>query len=145
MSIKLGEKSTSHLPLPPPPAPQKWISNPLLPGGEPLQLYLFSHLWVIYPGVWVLTIPHLCPSYSFCYGSFLFLKKIYDDDIGILFFFGHAAHGILVPWPGMESESPVSKVWNLNHWTTREFPCGSFFISLDVEDLLCWSSGLPHL
>ena len=85
---KAGGKK--HLPSPPPsPAlpPQKWISKPLLLGGEPLQLYLFSHLWVIYPGVWVLTIPHFCPSYSFCCGSFLFLKKFMMMISAYFFFF----------------------------------------------------------
>ena len=32
------------------------------------------------------------------------------------------ASGILVPWPGIELESPALEAWSLNHWTTREAP-----------------------
>ena len=38
-----------------------------------------------------------------------------------LFFWPHcAAYGILIPRPGIEPTFPASKVWNLNHLTTRE-------------------------
>ena len=30
------------------------------------------------------------------------------------------AGGILVPWPGIEPESPAVETWCLNHWATRE-------------------------
>ena len=42
-----------------------------------------------------------------------------------LFFFSqpcHAAHGILVPWPGIETGPSEVKVQSPNHWTTRELP-----------------------
>ena len=45
--------------------------RPLAPWGEPLQLWLTSHLCVTHPGVWVLTILQLCSSYLSRCGSFL--------------------------------------------------------------------------
>ena len=144
MSIKLGEKSTSHLPLLPPGTSEVDL-KPIASWGRT------SAIVFILP-----VVGHLSRGMGLAYTTSLpfllillwflpFLKKNLWCWYRHTFFFGHAAPGILVPGPGMESASPVSKVWNLNHWTTREFPCGSFFISLDVEDLLCWSSGLPHL
>lgn len=41
--------------------------------GEPLQLWLFSCLWAAYPGVWVLTILHLCSTYPSCDSFFISL------------------------------------------------------------------------
>jgi len=38
-----------------------------------------------------------------------------------------ALHGILVPWPGIETSPPAQKAQNLNHWTTREVPTPPFF------------------
>ena len=42
----------------------------------------------------------------------------------IYLFFGpcHAACGILVPQPGIESMPLALEAWTLNHWTAREFP-----------------------
>ena len=37
-------------------------------------------------------------------------------------FFGHVAHGILVPQPGIKLLLPAVKAQILNNWTTREFP-----------------------
>ena len=39
----------------------------------------------------------------------------------------------LVPWPGIDPQTPALGAWNLTHWTTREVPgvfqkCGSMFI-----------------
>ena len=52
----------------------------------------------------------------------LFKKTFY------LFFVGHAVQhrGILVPWPGMQSESPELEVWSHNHWTARDVPKPTF-------------------
>ena len=33
----------------------------------------------------------------------------------------------LVPWPGIEPESPALGAWNLSHWTTREVPNSLIF------------------
>ena len=45
----------------------------LSPWGESLQLWFSFHLWVTHPGLWVLCIPHLCPSYpSYC--NFFFIS-----------------------------------------------------------------------
>ena len=30
--------------------------------------------------------------------------------------------GVLVPWQGIEPESPALEAWSLNHWTPREVP-----------------------
>ena len=45
------------------------------------------------------------------------------------FFFGlhHAAFGILVPQPGIESITPAEEIQSLNHWTTRQVPMINFF------------------
>ena len=48
----------------------------------------------------------------------------------LFFFFGgpcHSTYGILVLQPGFEPIPLAVKVWNLYHWTTREFPPGSTF------------------
>lgn len=37
-------------------------------------------------------------------------------------FFGHAAWGILVPWPETECQPSAVRVWSPYHWATREFP-----------------------
>ena len=34
----------------------------------------------------------------------------------------HAAHGILVPQPGMEPTPPAVEAWSVNYWTAREVP-----------------------
>ena len=48
--------------------------GPLAPGGEPLQLWLSPCLFVADPGVWVLTVLHLCSSYpSHCDSLFVSL------------------------------------------------------------------------
>jgi len=50
----------------------------------------------------------LAPNYFRC--SFLFFWPC------------HVSCGILVPCPGIESESPTVEVGHLNHWTTRGVP-----------------------
>ena len=35
------------------------------------------------------------------------------------------AHGILVPWPGIETTPPAVETWVLNRWTAREVSGGS--------------------
>ena len=37
-------------------------------------------------------------------------------------FFGHVAHGILVPQPGIKLTTLTVKAQSLNHWTNREIP-----------------------
>ena len=37
-----------------------------------------------------------------------------------LYFFGHEACGLLVPWPGVVPMSPAVEGWHINPWTTRE-------------------------
>ena len=52
-----------------------------------------------------------------------------------LFFFFLAIPGtcrILVPWPGIEPESPVLGAQSLNHWTTRKVPHVFLFVCLFV-------------
>ena len=49
--------------------------------------------------------------------------NLYLKAIVIYLFFGHiAAHGILVPQPGIEPMAPELEVQNPNHWTASEFP-----------------------
>ena len=40
----------------------------------------------------------------------------------ISIFSGHAACGILVPWPGIEPVPAALGVWSLNHWASRKVP-----------------------
>ena len=111
--------------------------------SEQLSLH-FIHL---YPGHWLFTLAHLCPSCSashcflgscfFLLGSrsfffSLFLKKY-------LFFRLHEvctscgmqtlSCGLwdLVLWPGIEPRNPALGAWSLSHRTTREVP-RSFFL-----------------
>ena len=42
-------------------------------------------------------------------------------------FYGHAACGILVPQPGIESVAPAVEAWSPNHWTAREVPNSDSF------------------
>ena len=47
------------------------------------------------------------------------------------FFLGHAeTGGILAPQPETESMPPAVEAQNLNHWTTRKVPHGTFYQSL---------------
>ena len=59
-------------------SPWVGVSHPelgcLSPWGEPLQLWLSFHLWVTHTGFWVLSIPHLCPSYP-SHGDFFFMSE----------------------------------------------------------------------
>ena len=50
---------------------------------------------------------------------------------------------ISVPRPGLESRPLAMRVWNPNAWTTREFPCHSFFFNLFLAgpDLRCYMVG----
>ena len=50
--------------------------RPRSPWEEPSQFQLSSCLWVTYPGVWVLTILFLCPSYPSHCGSFFILLAV---------------------------------------------------------------------
>ena len=44
-------------------------------------------------------------------------------DLYFIFFWPyHVAHGILVPWPGIQPTPPALRAQNLNHWTSREVP-----------------------
>ena len=43
--------------------------------------------------------------------------------------------GILFPWPGIEPTSPGSRVWSLNHCSTREVPCTFTFKTLAIWHL----------
>ena len=49
-----------------------------------------------------------------------------------LFFFfwpRYVACGILVPQPGIKPVPPAVEARSLNHWTTREVPASSFFLT----------------
>ena len=51
-------------------------------------------------------------------------KKIKRKMVSLSLFFWphHAAHGILVPHPGMEPTPPAVEGQNSGYWTTREVP-----------------------
>ena len=46
-----------------------WGSDPCSLGRISM-VVIFLHLWITNPGMWILTISHLCPFYLSCYGSF---------------------------------------------------------------------------
>ena len=65
---------------------------------------------------------------SFSYDRFLSRK--YHDLIRLFFFFfwpGHAAFGILVPQPGIESTLLALKMRRPNQWTARKIPHDEVF------------------
>ena len=41
----------------------------------------------------------------------------------------HTACGILVPQPGIEPAPPAVEVWTFNHWTAREVPLPTSYLS----------------
>ena len=47
------------------------------------------------------------------------------------------AREILVPQPGIKPASPALEEQSLNHWTSREVPCGSIFLKLRVASDFC--------
>ena len=56
--------------------------------------------------------------------SFLFHSYLLSFSI---FWPHHMACGILVPWPGIEPESPAVETWCLNHWATHGSPKRAHF------------------
>ena len=46
-----------------------------------------------------------------------------------IFYFGHVAYGMLVPWPGIELCSPEVEVQCLNHQAIREIPPNSIYLN----------------
>ena len=56
--------------------------RPLAPWGEPLWLWYSSCLWFADPGVWVLDIPYLCPSYLSSLCSWLW--KIFSASLQVV-------------------------------------------------------------
>ena len=50
----------------------------------------------------------------------------------VLFFFGCAIQlaGILAPRPGVEPVPPAVEARSPNHWAAKEFPAGTFIISI---------------
>ena len=55
-----------------------------------------------------------------CYTIGLFFVVVVVVVLGGCF--GHTAHGILVPQPGIEPVPPALEARSLNHCTTREVP-----------------------
>ena len=60
-----------------------------------------------------------------CYTIGLFFVVVVVVVLGGCF--GHTAHGILVPQPGIEPVPPALEARSLTHWTTREVPKDIFF------------------
>ena len=58
-------------------------------------------------------VPHLC-AFICLFGFFFFFC-----------FFGHTAHGILVPQPRIEPVAPAVEGRSLNLWTAKEVPIHS--------------------
>ena len=103
-------------------------------------------------------------KYSFSYKShtsffFLFLNLSFFLNLSSCSFFFfltlsfftfwpyHAAHGVLVPRPGIKPTPPAVEGWNLNHCTSREV---LIFLITPVPHLLSFqswglSSGQGHL
>ena len=52
-----------------------------------------------------------CNSFFFFFQQMTFFPPLHQ-----------AACGILVPWPGIEPESPAAELQSTNHWTVREVP-----------------------
>ena len=50
------------------------------------------------------------------------VRPIYTSTIPLVVFLAmlHMACAIFILQPGIEPVPPVEKVWNLNHWTTKE-------------------------
>lgn len=55
------------------------------------------------------------PFFSFQDSRYLFFFLM-----TVFYFFGHAAHGILVLWPGLKPRTPALEVHSLKHWIARE-------------------------
>ena len=54
--------------------------RPLIPWGEPLQMWSFSHLWVTHPALWDLTL--LQSSSTSCYASFfIWLENLFSGGL----------------------------------------------------------------
>ena len=54
---------------------------------------------------------------------YLFELRVFSRRMSYIYIYiwlHHAACGILVPWPGIESGSMAVKALGLNHWATRE-------------------------
>ena len=54
----------------------------------------------------------------------------------VFYFFGHAAHGILILWPQVEPKPPTVEVPHPNHWTTSKFLPPHTFLLLSVSPML---------
>lgn len=63
---------------------------------------------------------------NFILGSFFFF---------FFSLFGHVAHGVLVPWLGIESVPPALSMWSFNNWTTGEIPVNSYCPSFSLFHL----------
>ena len=61
---------------------------------------------------------------------------IYLFILFIYFWPCHAACGILVLRPGIESMPPAVGVWSLNHWTAKEVPGVILKINFNKYDIL---------
>ena len=89
-------------------------------------VYSFAHAQ---PGTRAWFSPSVSPEGSL--GRAVVLQPSWDICLHtpFLFFwprFGHAAHGILVPRPGVEPVSPAVKAPRLQPWTAREAPISGF-------------------
>ena len=65
---------------------------------------------------WLLMVEEINTAYEAFFFFFFFFS-----------FFGLAACGILVPWPGTEPGPSAVKAPSPDHWTAREFPYEAFF------------------
>ena len=55
-----------------------------------------------------------------CCDFLVFVYFLAESKWPFIFCPCHMACGILVPWPGIEPESPALEVQSPNHWTTRK-------------------------
>ena len=70
--------------------------------------------------------------------SLILFKKVFIEYCFcfIFYFFGHEAHGLLAPQPGIEPVSPCIGRQILNPWTTREAP-KLLIIASNLNLLVC--------
>ena len=59
-------------------------------------------------------------SHAWAPGSYHFKVMWFYFIIFKIFWPCYAAHGIFIPWAGIEPRPPALEAWNLNHWTVRQ-------------------------
>ena len=113
-----------------------WIFLFIHIGRKSKERLLWGFLWLLKKRhIWVVINTTIRSLTSFWEKLWISYRDVLLWIYLLIYFFGHAAYGILVPWSGIELGSPAVKAQILFFWKQRFLTTGQPGMSLD---LLIW-------